>query len=75
METKKLGFTEMEEIEGGMSCWFATTLLVAAGVSFVAAGVATGGTTAVLGGIALNSLGLGGAYYGYLEACHPELLE
>ena len=73
MKMKKISFEEMENIEGGMPCWASSVLLVAAGISFTVGGLATGG--ALWGTLALNTIGLSGSFYGYLESCYPDLLE
>ena len=65
---KTLTIEQMENTKAGMPCWLAKSLLIAAGVSFAF-------FTAGWGTLALGLIGLGGAEWGLLESCYPELLE
>jgi bacteriocin-like protein len=65
---KELTFTELENVNGGMSCFAAKLGLIASGIIFVA----SAGAGLLITGLGL--LALGWPLYDYIGACYPELM-
>jgi hypothetical protein len=64
---KKMTFSEMENVQAGMACWVAKSLLIGAGVALTF-------TTAGWGTLLLNGFLLAGAELGMLESCFSKML-
>ena len=67
---KNLDVIQMENVQGGMPCWLAATLLVGSGIALCASGVG-----AVVGWVVFNLGMTAGAAWGYVESCFPELMD